>query len=225
MFNVTREQVLEKVIKMQKPLCPNCQEEMSLWEVPPVNVGDGLGWGEPFLFVCFNDQCPVYLQGWDHIKETYSHTASYRCMNYPGTEQFEYMPVFGREGGKGQVIDDLILAKEEALKASIKKGFSILATCYTEKDGPGALRMLMDPAEPFRVRKKAAQMLGDIGELDAVEPLRNLKTGNDIVDQEIVASVAKIHQRFFTRECPFCAEVIKRRAKVCKHCGADVTGQ
>jgi len=36
--------------------------------------------------------------------------------------------------------------------------------------------------------------------------------------------VARIHERHFTRECPFCAEVIKRRAKICKHCGKDVTG-
>jgi hypothetical protein len=29
---------------------------MKIWEVPPINVGDGLGWGTPFLFMCFNDE-------------------------------------------------------------------------------------------------------------------------------------------------------------------------
>jgi hypothetical protein len=37
-------------------------------------------------------------------------------------------------------------------------------------------------------------------------------------------AIAKIHARHFTRECPFCAEIIKQRAKVCKHCGKDVAG-
>jgi len=41
----------------------------------------------------------------------------------------------------------------------------------------------------------------------------------------VVAAVSKIHTRFFTRECPFCAEVIKKRANVCKHCGKDVAGE
>jgi len=34
--------------------------------------------------------------------------------------------------------------------------------------------------------------------------------------------VEQLHERHFTRECPFCAEIIKKRATVCKHCGKDV---
>jgi len=221
----TREQVLERVMQMEKPRCPHCGEQMNLWEVPPINFSDGLGWGEPFLFVCFNDECPSYKSGWEHMEETYAHRASYRCMNYPGTSVFEFMPVFSPQGGTAQVIDDQVLAREEALKAATKKGFSILATCYVEKDGPTILRLLLDPGEPPRVRLKAAEMLGDIGELDIIEPMRNLKVGNELIQQQLEESVAKIHTRFFTRECPFCAEIIKQRAKVCKHCGKEVAGE
>jgi hypothetical protein len=39
------------------------------------------------------------------------------------------------------------------------------------------------------------------------------------------ASIKKIHERNFTRECPFCAEIIKQRAKVCKHCNREVAGE
>jgi hypothetical protein len=62
------------------------------------------------------------------------------------------MPVFSDMGGKAQIVDDQVLAEEEALKEAIKK----------------------------------------------------------------------IHDRFFTRECPFCAEIIKKRAKICKHCQKEV---
>lgn len=220
----TREAVLERVLKMEKPHCPHCSNEMSIWEVPPINFSDGLGWGEPFLFVCFNDECPSFVQGWDHMQSTYAHTASYRCMNYPGSEQYEFMPVFSRQGATGQVIDDLAMAQQEALREATKKGFSILATCYSENDGPGVLRLLIDPTEPARVRKKAAEMLGDIGDLEAIEPLRNLKTGNELIDSEIESAVKNIHNRLYTRECPFCAEVIKQRANICKHCGKEVAG-
>jgi hypothetical protein len=85
--------------------------------------------------------------------------------------------------------------------------------------------MLLDPTEPTRVRLKAAEMIGDIGDLEAIEPLRNLKIGNDLVKKQLADSVKQIHKRFFTRECPFCAEIIKKRAKVCKHCGKEVAGQ
>jgi hypothetical protein len=60
----TREQVLEKILEQPKPSCPHCKEEMNIWEVPPFNFSDGLGWGAPFLYLCFNDECPLYTKGW-----------------------------------------------------------------------------------------------------------------------------------------------------------------
>lgn len=220
----TKEQVLERILTRPKPRCPHCGEEMNLWEVPPVNVGDGLGWGTPYLYICFNDNCSCYQQGWDHMKENYAQTASYRSINYPGTETFEIIPVFSSMGGRGQVIDEQVLAEQEALKEAIKKGFSILADSYVSKDGPQILRMLFDATEPVRVRVKAAEMIGDIGELEAIEPIRNAKFGNEILQKKVDEAISKIHKRFFTRECPFCAEIIKKRAKICKHCQKEVAG-
>ena len=190
-----------------------------------MNVGDGLGWGAPFLFLCFNDECPLYRQGWEHLKENYAHTASYRCMNYPGTEQYEVIPVFSNQGGRGQIIDDEVIAEEEAIKEAIKNGFAMLAECFVRKDDPTVLTILLDSSHPNRVRQKAAEMMGDIGEVGAIEPLRNARFGNQLVQKEVDAAISKIHQRHFTRECPFCAEIIKKRANVCKHCQKEVGGE
>jgi hypothetical protein len=187
----TKEQVLERILTHPKPNCPHCNEEMSLWEVPPVNVGDGLGWGTPYLYICFNDNCSCYKEGWDNMKENYAQSASYRSIN---------------------------------LKEAIKKGFSILADCYVSQDGPQILQMLLDVTEPVRVRIKAAEMIGDIGELEAIEPIRNVTFGNQILQKNVDDAITKIHQRFFTRECPFCAEIIKKRAKICKYCQKEVAG-
>lgn len=221
----TREQVLEKVLALEKPSCPHCDQEMSIWEVPPMNFSDGLGWGVPFLFLCFNDTCPLYVQGWDNMKENYAHTASYRCMNYPGTEQFELMPVFSPAGATGQIFDEQAILEQETLKENIKKGFSILADCYVNKDGVSVLRIVLDPTEPMRVRTKAAEMMGDIGSLEAIDPLTNLNVGNQILQKALEKAIQNIHQRHFTRLCPFCAEIIKKKANVCKHCGKDVAGE
>ena len=220
----TKEQVLEQILTREKPICPHCGEEMNLWEVPPVNMGDGLGWGTPYLYICFNDHCSCYAQGWDHVKENYAHNASYRCMNYPGTETFEILPVFSSMGGRGQVVDEQVIAEQEALKEATKKGFSILADCFVSKDGPQVLKILLDVTEPMRVRVKAAEMIGYIGELESIDPIRNLNFGNRILQETVEAAISNIHQRYYTRECPFCAEIIKKRAKVCKHCGKEVAG-
>lgn len=220
----TREEILEKILDQEKPKCPHCGKEMTIWEAPSIPMGDGLGWGEPFLFLCFNDECPLYTEGWDKVQEDYGHNASYRSMCYPSSGKFECMPVFGRLGGTGQVVDDQLLMEQEMLKESIKKGFSILAGCYVAKDAETILRLLLDPTEPAKVRLKAAEMIGDIGSLEAIDPIKNLKMGNEIIQKQLDKSVKKMHKRHFTRECPFCAEIIKARAKVCKHCGKEVAG-
>ena len=221
----TKEEVLEKILQQKKPPCPHCGHEMCLWEVPPFSFSDGLGWGTPYLYICFNDECPLYVQGWDNIQENYAHNASYRCMCFPGTQTYECIPVFSPMGAKGQIIDDQILAEQEALKQAVKKGFEILTDAYIAQDGITVMRLLLDATEPARVRAKAAEMIGDIGSLEALETLSSTRFGNELLKKKVADSIQKIHDRYFTRDCPFCAEIIKKRAKVCKHCGKDVAGQ
>jgi len=222
---LTRDEYLEKMINSEKPKCPHCGAEMSIWEVPPMTFSDGLGWGEPFLFICFNDECPPFVSGWAEIEENYGHIASYRCINYPFSDKFELMPVFGKSGGSGQVITEETLSEQEKLKERTKTGFSILADCYVNKDFIKMLSMLTDSFEPTRVRLKAAEMLGDIADvIEVIEPMRNMKAPNKAVQDTIDEALLKIHNRCFTKECPFCAEIIKRKAKICKHCNKDVAG-
>ncbi|MFZ2630364.1 MAG: zinc ribbon domain-containing protein [Desulfosalsimonadaceae bacterium] len=221
----TKEQVLEKILSQEKPRCPDCNKEMSLWEVPPITCGDGLGWDSPYLYVCFNDACPIYVSGWDNLMENYAHRASYRCIKSPFGNNFEVMPVFSSVGGSGQIIDDRVMAEQEVLKEAIKKGFSILADCYVSKDDLTVVRLLLDPFEPVRVRVKAAEMAGDLAGIEAIDLINNFKFENDLLQKNAKAAVEKIHERHFTRECPFCAEIIKKRASICKHCGLEVAGK
>lgn len=218
----TKEEILEDILLHDKPKCPYCGKEMSLWEVPPIPVGEGLGWGTPYLFICFNDECSLYVKGWANMEEGYGQTCSFRCLNYPGTAQFEIMPVFSATGGKGQIIDNQVLARQKALKEAIKKGLSILENCHVTKDWRTVLKMLLDANEPVRVRIQAAEIIGDIGGLDVIEPLRSQKFGYKLLIKKVEDAIKRIHKRHFTRECPFCAEIIKKRAKICRYCGKKV---
>jgi hypothetical protein len=218
----TKEEVFERIIRQKRPVCKYCQQEMCLWEVPEMTIDDGLGWGTPYMFVCFNDACRLYAQGWDNIRENYGRTASYRCICYPGTETFECMSVYGPQGGQGQIVDEEALAKQKEIEAKIKKGMSVLEESAVGNDGEAVLRILMDALEPTRVRVKAAEMLSDVAGTDAIEPLRNQKFGNAILRKKVEGAIDKIHEKYFTRECPFCAEIVKKRAKICKHCGREL---
>lgn len=221
----TKKDVFERVLEQKKPVCPHCNVEMSIWEVPPLTFSDGLGWGAPYLYVCFNDDCPPFKAGWDHIYENYAHKASYRCMcepQYP--DRFDFLPVFGPEGGGSQIIDENTVNSQKAVEEAIKTGFATLADCYVNKDYVKILQMLLDSSEPTRVRIKAAQMMGDLAdETEFIEPIKFHKYGNQKLQDAADEAVMKIHERCFTRECPYCAEIIKKRAKVCKHCGKDLT--
>lgn len=221
----TLEEAFERIMSLGKPKCPHCDTEMSIWEVPAISVGDGLGWGEPFLFICFNDDCSLFKQGWDQLMEDLGQKSSYRCMNYPGTDTFEILPVFSSFGGSGQVVTDATVARQKEFEEAVKSGFSILADCYVANDLVQILKMVLDGTEPVRVRLKAAEMLGDIAETEAIDPLQNTKFGNQKLQEAVTAAISKIHDRCFTRLCPFCAEIIKRQAQICKHCKMEVAGK
>ena len=59
----------------------------------------------------------------------------------------------------------------------------------------------------------------------AIEGVMTPEEGAAWLQEQVDKAIQKIHGRFFTRECPFCAEIIKKRAKICKHCQKEVAGQ
>ncbi len=221
----TKDQVLERLLREDKPKCPYCETEMNLWEVPQLTACDGLGWGTPYLWICFNDECTLYANGWKNMRENYGRNSSYRCMCYPGTHKPECIPVFSPEGAKGQIIDAQVAKQEQVLVQKTKKGLAVLDTCKVEKNYTTTIKMLTSAEQPQRVRLKSAEIIGEIGTIECIEPIRNAKFGNDLIQKAADDSIKKIHERFFTRECPHCAEIIKKRAKICKHCNQDVAGK
>jgi hypothetical protein len=216
---LTREDVYNKMVHEEKPACPHCEHKMVIWECPPMNFSDGLGWGTPYLYVCFNDDCPLYLEGWEKVYEHYANIASYRCICDPMSGNMECMPVFSREGGKGGIIDEEIRAREEARRAAEKEGLEALKGHYEAADANSILKVLLAEDTLPAVRSEAARLIGEVGGLDVIEPVRNHAFENDLIKATAEASIELIHQKHYTKECPFCAEIIKARAVVCKHCG------
>jgi hypothetical protein len=72
------------------PICPHCGKQTEKYDVYP---WDGVSWGVPFLYVCFNEECPPYVRGIKHMWEKYGQVASYRYMVYPDTGQEDTIAV------------------------------------------------------------------------------------------------------------------------------------
>jgi SAM-dependent methyltransferase len=71
--------------------CPYCNEKMKKWAVPE-NPFEAT-WANDFLYICFNDNCPYYVRGWDHIYKTTARIASYRFMYNPDKNICSLIPV------------------------------------------------------------------------------------------------------------------------------------
>jgi hypothetical protein len=133
------------------------------------------------------------------------------------------MAIFSQNGATGQIIEDEIAAaKLQALTTGIERKLAFLEDYAAANDWQSVLKVLLDPIEQDIVRIKAAEIIGEIGRLETIEPIRNKKFGNGFLSGKVEASIEKIHERFSTQECPFCAEMIKKGVKVCEHCGGIV---
>ena len=79
--------------------CPHCGSVLKKWLVP-----DGASWNEEFFFVCFNDDCSYYQQGWQWMKEQYSQVASYRYMLNPATGASSMIPVWSDTATREMIV-------------------------------------------------------------------------------------------------------------------------
>jgi len=81
--------------------CSHCGSRLRKWLVP-----EGATWSEEFFFVCFNDECSYYKEGWVWMKEQYNQKASYRYMINPTTGASSQIPVWSDSATRGMIVED-----------------------------------------------------------------------------------------------------------------------
>ncbi len=81
--------------------CPHCGSRLFKWRVP-----DEASWSEEYFFVCFNDDCSYYKDGWVWMKEQYSQNASYRFTINPTTGEATMIPVWSDTATREMIVED-----------------------------------------------------------------------------------------------------------------------
>ena len=129
----------------EKHYCPHCSGDLSLCHAPPVHVGDGLGWGSEYLFICLNDTCPLFVKGWDHIANQYGHVGSYRYMELPNSKEQYTMMVVTKDAFTGSLVDIESIKRQNVKYQQQQEALAALDTCacvYQENYSAGVPRHL-----------------------------------------------------------------------------------
>ena len=81
--------------------CPHCGSRLKKWRVP-----EEATWSEEFFFVCFNDDCSYYQEGWAWMKEKYNQRTSFRHAVNPTTGSSTPLPVWSASATREMIVDD-----------------------------------------------------------------------------------------------------------------------
>jgi len=204
------------------PECPSCGTTLSVCEAPPIHIGDGLGWGSEVLYICLNDECPIFVNGWKQIEERYGHSSSYRHMQLPGSNEKNVMMVGSEDAFKGSVIDLEVVEAQNVRHQKEKQALAALDTAAAEKDLGPVLHLILDEAAALEGRKRAIALLTVINDVDCIDPIRNHTFRDTALETECNIAISQVLKANYKKECPHCLELVKLQAKFCKHCQKEL---
>ncbi|HHE46242.1 MAG TPA: hypothetical protein ENL08_00890 [Bacteroidetes bacterium] len=84
---------------IEPPVCLHCGGLMDKMEMPAE-----AGYPSSFVWVCFNDDCPYYVRGWQWMKEKYEVKSSYRYKINPVTGLASPLPVWSETAMKDRIV-------------------------------------------------------------------------------------------------------------------------
>ena len=202
--------------------CPYCKEKLSCCSTPPFHIGDGLGWGSEYIFVCLNDKCSIFVNSWQQFDEKYGQPASCRYIQVPGEKKGTPMMVGSSQAFTGSIVDPKEIKNKDERYIKEKKATTQLDTCVEKKDIKPILRLILDESANLENRNRACDLIKEVCDFSCIDPIRNHKFLHTEIEQRANMAISAMLKEQFKKECPYCTEIIKTQATICKHCGKEL---
>ncbi len=88
--------------------CPHCKVQMKRWEATHNDFGDGMGYCTDYMLVCFNDECPMYVNGWNSLYDHFGRVGSVRYFFNPDDGDSGVLPVAHKDALRGDIIEEAV---------------------------------------------------------------------------------------------------------------------
>jgi hypothetical protein len=85
--------------KFSPTRCPHCGSSLEKCSNPQLGT-----WSGEYQYVCFNDECPYFVRGWQWMKDQYDVTASYRFRFDPETGEKGPLPVWSQDALRSHIL-------------------------------------------------------------------------------------------------------------------------
>ena len=93
-----RKQLVEEALR-----CPHCGGKLSKWQVPDSPFNE---WPSEFQYICFNDECPYLVRGWEVMNRQGNAGVSYRQMYNPENGSLTPIPVPSLKALRDGIMED-----------------------------------------------------------------------------------------------------------------------
>ena len=133
------------------------------------------------------------------------------------------MMVGGYDAFTGSIVDVDDLRRQDVRYQELQKALQQLDECLAKKDIKPVLTVLLNDSARLDDRKRAVMLLVPFNDLNCVELLRNHDFKDEHLRYEVKRALDTILHKHFLKECPYCAELVKLRAVVCKHCQRELS--
>ena len=80
--------------------CPHCGNQLQPFDMPLES-----GWDSGYHLACFNDECPYYVRGWEHMSAAYERQVSYRYRVDPATGHASPLAVWSPTALRDRILD------------------------------------------------------------------------------------------------------------------------
>lgn len=98
-----KEEIAQRKKDIKNTLCcPYCGERLKKWKVPQSVFTE---WPNEFMYVCLNDDCTYFIQGWESMAAMGRH-CSFRLMYDPLTDTCNPMPLSNSDKLRDGIVEE-----------------------------------------------------------------------------------------------------------------------